>query len=142
MVVSTMSEANRALVQRFYDEVISGGNMAALDELVADDFIEHGAPSSLPPGREGFRLFVGGLRSAFPDFRWTVDDLIVAGDKVVARGRGRGTHQGEFMGVPGTGKPAEWTAIHIFRVADGRLRERWAELDVTGLAERLSAAGS
>jgi steroid delta-isomerase-like uncharacterized protein len=137
-----MSETNRALVQRFYDEVISGGNMDVLDELVAEDFIEHGAPSSLPPGREGFKLFVGGLRGAFPDFRWTVEDWIIDGDKVVARGGGRGTHQGEFMGVPGTGKPAEWTAIHIFRVADGKLRERWAELDATGLAERLRVAGS
>jgi steroid delta-isomerase-like uncharacterized protein len=134
-----MSDANRALVQRFYDEVISGGNIDALDDLMADDFVEHSS-SDLPPGREGFKLFVGALRSAFPDFHWTVDDWIVTTDKVVARGRGRGTHRGEFMGVPGSGRPAEWTAIHIFAIRDGRLAERWAELDASGLVERLRAA--
>lgn len=134
-----MLDANRALVQRFYDEVISGGNIDALDELMADDFVEHNA-GDLPPGRDGFKLFASALRNAFPDFRWTVDDWIVAGDRVAARGRGRGTHRGEFLGVPGTGRPAEWTAIHIFAIRDGRLAERWAEVDAGGLAERLKAA--
>ena len=132
-----MSDDNRGLVERFYAEVISGGNTDALDELMAPDFIEHGAPPGLPAGREGFKEFVRMLRSGFPDFRWSVDDWIVAGDKVVARGGGRGTHLGEFLGVQPSGRPAEWTAIHIFRVQDGRLRERWSEVDVGGLIERL-----
>lgn len=92
-----------------------------------------------PPGREGFKQFVRLLRSAFPDFRWSVDDWISAGDKVVARGRGRGTHRGDLFGVPPSGRPAEWTAIHIFRVQDGRLTERWSEVDIGGLLERLKA---
>jgi predicted ester cyclase len=132
-----MSEGNRALVERFYDEVISGGDIGVLDVLMAPDFIEHGAPPSLPPGREGFKQFVGVLRTGFPDFRWSVEDWIVAGDKVVARGGGRGTHRGEFMGVPPSGRPAEWTAIHIFTVREGRLTERWSGVDVGGLLERL-----
>ncbi len=132
-----MSDENRALVERFYDEVISGGNIDALDELMAPDFTEHGAPPGLPAGREGFKQFVSVLRSAFPDFRWSVDDWTVDGDKVVARGGGRGTHRGDFLGVPPTGRPAEWTAIHIFRVQDGKLVERWSEVDVGGLLERL-----
>jgi steroid delta-isomerase-like uncharacterized protein len=134
-----MSDENRALVERFYEEVISGGNVDALDELMAPDFIEHGASPGAPGGREGFRQFVGRLRSAFPDFRWSVEDWIVAGDKVVARGRGKGTHRGNFLGMPPTGRPAEWTAIHIFRVEDGRLAERWSEVDIGGLMERLGA---
>jgi len=134
-----MSDENRALVERFYAEVISGGKIDALDELMAPDFTEHGAPPGWPGGRDGFKQFVNLLRTAFPDFRWSVDDWIVARDKVVARGRGRGTHLGDFMGAPPTGRPAEWTAIHIFHVQDGRLTERWAEADVGGLLERLRA---
>jgi predicted ester cyclase len=135
-----MSDANRALVQRFYDEVISGGNLDLLDELLTPDFFDH--DSQLPPGPAGFKLFVGALRIAFPDFRWTVDDWVVGADKVVARGHGNGTHRGEFMGVPPSGKPAEWSAIHIFRVADSRLAERWSAVDVGGLLERLRSAGA
>ena len=67
-----MSDANRTLVQRFYDEVISGGNLDLLDELLTPDFFDH--DSQLPPGPAGFKQFVAALRSAFPDFRWTVDD--------------------------------------------------------------------
>ncbi|HUG48756.1 MAG TPA: ester cyclase [Candidatus Limnocylindria bacterium] len=132
-----MSDENRALVERFYAEVISGGNVDALDELMAPDFVEHGAPAGLPAGREGFKEFVRVLRTGFPDFRWSVDDWIVAGDKVVARGGGKGTHLGDFLGASPTGRPASWTAIHIFRVQGGRLTERWSEVDVGGLLERL-----
>lgn len=132
-----MSEANRALVARFYDEVISGGRVEVLDELLVPDFVEHGAPPDLPPGRDGFRAFVLMLRGAFPDLRWSVEDWIVAGDRVVARGRGRGTHQGEFFGAPATGRSVAWSAIHIFRVQDGQLVERWSEADVLGLMEQL-----
>jgi predicted ester cyclase len=92
-----------------------------------------------PASREGFTQFVGRLRSAFADFRWSVKDWIVAGDKVVARGTGKGTHRGDFLGVPPTGRPVEWTAIHIFRVEDGRLTERWSEVDIGGPVERLAA---
>ncbi len=136
-----MSDAKQALVQRFYDEVISGGNVDALDELMAPDFTDHppiGMPGP-PGGREGFKQFVAALRGAFPDFRWTVDQWIVAEDKVVARGMGRGTHRGDFMGIPPTGQPAEWSAIHIFRVRDGRFTDRWGEANIGGLAERLRA---
>ena len=133
-----MADANRALVQSFYDEVISGGNLDLLDELLAPDFFDH--DSQRPPGRAGFRQFVAALRSAFPDLRWTVDDWVVGADKVVARGHANGTHRGEFMGVPPSGKPAEWRAIHIFRIEDGRLAERWMGVD-GGLLERLRSAG-
>jgi steroid delta-isomerase-like uncharacterized protein len=128
---------NGRLVRRFYDEVISGGDVAALHELLTADFVEHNPPPGLPPGRDGFKAFVRGLRSAFPDFQWTVDDLITSGDKVVARGHGRGTHQGEFLGVPATGRSIGWSAIHIFRVENGRLAERWWQADVAGIMEQL-----
>jgi len=132
-----MGDPRRALVERFYEKVISGGNIDALDELMAEDFVEHNAPPGLPAGRAGFKLFVEALRTGFPDFRWTVHDWIVAGDRVVARGEGSGTHAGEFMGAPGSGRAQSWTAIHIFRVDDGLLRERWSEVDIGGLHDRL-----
>lgn len=126
-----------AIVARFYDEVVSGGRFEVVDELCVPDFIEHGAPPDMPPGREGFKAFLRMLRNAFPDLKWTVDDWIATDEKVVARGSGRGTHRGDFLGFAPTGRPVTWSAIHIFRVVDGRLVERWSEADRLGLFDQL-----
>lgn len=126
----------QALVARFYDEVLNQGRLDLLGELIADDFVEHGTPP-IPPGSDGFRSFVARVGEAFPDFHFGVDDWIVGGDRVVVRGSAAGTHQGEFLGYAPTGKRVSWTAIHIWRVADGRLAERWSEADVLDIVEQL-----
>lgn len=133
-----MSDRNRAIVARFYDEVLNEGRLNLLDELLAPDFVEHGSPP-IPPGIEGFRAFVTRIGSAFEDFTFTVEDWIATGDRVVARGAAAGTHRGDFLGFAATGRRVTWTAIHIWRVADGRLAERWAEADVFGIVEQLRA---
>jgi steroid delta-isomerase-like uncharacterized protein len=134
----SMADTQRELVARFYDEVLNQKHLAVVDELVADDFVEHGTPP-LPPGIDGFREFVGGVIAAFPDFEFTVHDWVVEGDLVVARCSARGTHQGEFLGFVATGRQVSWTAIHIWRIVDGRLAERWSEADVLGITKQLSA---
>jgi steroid delta-isomerase-like uncharacterized protein len=123
------------LVARFYDEVLNAQRLDLLEEIVADDFTEHGTPPIA--GRDGFRAFVTGIVGGFPDVRLDVDDWIVEGDRVVARVSVRGTHRGEALGMPPTGRSVSWTAIHIWRIAAGRLAERWSEANVLGLMEQL-----
>ncbi len=130
-----MAHAGQELAARFYAEALNGKRLDVIDELVAQDFVEHGTPPV--SGADGFRAFVGSLLSAFPDLSFGVDDWIVKDDRVVARCWARGTHQGELFGMAATGKPVSWTAIHIWRVADGRLVERWSEANVLGLMEQL-----
>jgi steroid delta-isomerase-like uncharacterized protein len=134
-----MTASGRELVARFYDEVLNQKRIEVLDALVADDFVEHGSPP-LPPGIEGFRAFIGQVIDTFPDFEFLVHDWIVEGDRVVARCSAKGTHSGEFLGVPATGRQIAWTAIHVWRVADGRLAERWSEADVLGIQEQLQGS--
>jgi steroid delta-isomerase-like uncharacterized protein len=131
----TGEAGGRQLVERFYDEVLNQQRLDLLDTLIAPDFVEHGFPPIV--GAEGFRAFVSGLIEALPDLELTVDDWVVEGDRVAARIGVRGTHRGEFLGYPPTNRPIQWTAIHIWRVADGRLAERWSEADVLGIVEQL-----
>jgi predicted ester cyclase len=132
------AEENKALARRLYAEVISRGDLAAADELVSPDFVEHNV-LPVPPGRESFKGFVTMLRAAFADLVFTIEDLICEGDKVVVRGAVRGTHRGVFRGVPPTGKPVHYTAIHILRVRGGTFTERWVEVDMLGLLQQLGA---
>ena len=91
-----MSVDNKAVVQRFYDEVVNNGNLALADELLSSEYVEHGNPSG--SGITGFRNFVTGLAETCPDLRLSVEDVIAEGDKVVARVVVRATHQGVLMG--------------------------------------------
>jgi predicted ester cyclase len=101
------AEENKAAVRRFAREVVNGGDFGAFEELVAPDFVAHSAPPGAPPTRETLRHLIEGFRAAFPDLETTEEDLVAEGDKVVYRGTIRGTHRGEFMGVPPTGKRIE-----------------------------------
>lgn len=130
-----MSDSPRDLVARFYAEVINGKRLDALDELVTEDFTEHGTPPT--SGRDGFRGFLQGLAQGLPDIELYVDDWIVEGERVVARCRVSGTHRGEFLGYPPTGRRVDWNAIHIWRVREGRLAERWSQADLLGIVEQL-----
>jgi predicted ester cyclase len=132
------AEEHKAMARRLYAEVISQGNLAAADELVSPDFVEHNV-LPVPPGRESFKRFVTMLRAAFADLVFTIEDLISEGDTVVVRGNIRGAHRGVFKGVAPTGKSVHYTAIHILRVRGGRFTERWVEVDMLGLLQQLGA---
>ncbi|MDQ2933997.1 MAG: ester cyclase, partial [Chloroflexota bacterium] len=118
-------------------EVFNQGNFGLIDELIAPDFIEHYAQPGVPPTREGFMQVAMALRSAFPDLRYTVEDAIEAGDKVVHRLAASGTMKGDFLGIPATGARATWTEIHIGRVANERLVEHWGLVDQLGMLVQL-----
>ena len=132
-------DQNKRLVRRLYDEFFLKWNFAVLDELISPDFIGHEMPPGMPRGPEGIRQFYGRIRAGLPDVQLTVEDLIGEKDKVVVRWRARGTHRGEFLGIPATGKAVSLTGIAIYRLSKGKIVERWAEVDLLGLTEQLRA---
>ena len=132
-----MSEQNKAIMRRIYDEVFSNGNLAVVDELVVKDVIEH---EEGPQGSEGLKQTVTMFRTAFPDLQFSVEDMIAEGDKVVSRITMRGTHKGEFMGIPATGKTITVQAIDIIRFANGKAVEHWGVTDSAAMMEQLGVA--
>jgi predicted ester cyclase len=124
------TDDNKALVQRFFDEIINQKNLAALDQFVPPNAVNHTVPTGLPQGPS---QFLGLHLNAFPDVKATVEDLLADGDKVIARVSYRGTHQGTFRGIPPTGKQIAVMGINIFRIANGKLVEHW------GLTDRIAA---
>ena len=135
-----MSEEKKAVV-RLYNELVERywrtGDADAFDEVVASDFVHH-APG-LPPDLEGMKQALPMFRAAFPDMRLTVEDMIAEGDKVVDRVTVRGTHEGELMGIPASGKQVEFMETHISRIADGKIVERWGEWDALGMMQQIGA---
>jgi steroid delta-isomerase-like uncharacterized protein len=140
VTTSTVSttEANVATFRRAIEEGWNRGNLAAIDELLAPDFVEHQA--GIAPGRDGVKRSIRSLHAAFPDLHLVVEDAIADGDRVWLRLHATGTHDGPFMGMPGTGRPFEITVIDIARVVDGRLVEHWGVADRLSLVQQLGLA--
>ena len=137
-----MSESNKALLRRDLEEVWNQGNLDAIDELFAADVILHEAPPGALSGAEGVKQVVAGYRAAFPDLHFTIEDLIAEGDRVVNRWSLTGTHKGELMGIPPSGKQVTSTGISIVRIADGKIVEIWGASDQLGLMQQLGAVPS
>lgn len=132
-----MSEQNRAVLDRLNEEVLRAGNVDALDELLAPDFVEHDPPPGMPPDRDGFAAFVRILHTAFADQVHTVHDQLTDGDRVIERWTMTATHAGEFLGMPPTGKRVTLPGIDITRLAGGRITEHWSQCDLLGLVGQL-----
>jgi predicted ester cyclase len=115
----------------------AGVDLAIIDEMVADDFVSHSAPPGLAPGREGVKQWVAIFHKAFPDIYSKVEEVIVEGDKVVERFSAGGTHQGEFFGIPPTGRRGSITGINILRIANGKVVEHWGNSDDLGMLQKL-----
>ena len=130
------AEENKALDRRYVEKVLNNGNIDAIDEIMAPEYVGHVAGSP-PSNREGDKQFIGKLHAAFPDIHFTLEDQIAEGDTVVHRLTARGTHQGEFNGIPPTGKQATVTAININRFAGGKVVEAWGVIDLLGLMQQL-----
>ena len=138
-----MSEENKALVRRLFEEFVTKGDESVVNELIAEDYVDHNPPSpNIAPGPEGVKQLFAGRRSAFPDAAVTVEDQVSEGDKVVSRLTITGTHQGEFMGIPATGKSFSMGAVAIFRIEGGKIVERWGESDNIGMMQQLGVVPS
>lgn len=132
-----MSQNNRAVLDRINEEAFRQGNTNVIDELVAEDFVEHNPMPGVSGDREGFKQMVGGLHEAFPDFNTTIEDQIAEGDKVVERWTAGGTHEGVFLGVPPTGKRIAIEGMDISRLADGKIVEHWTQMDALAMMQQL-----
>jgi steroid delta-isomerase-like uncharacterized protein len=130
------TEQNKALYRRYFEEM-NKQNLAAYEELCAPDYVFHGTGASPDIDLAGIKQLTAAFWTAFPDLHATVDDLIAEGDKVVGRWTGRGTHHGQFMGIPPTGKQVSWTAINIVRIEDDKFVEGWTNSDDLGLMQQL-----
>jgi len=131
------TEDNKAVVRRFYEEVMNQKKRAVLDEVFDLNVVDHFAPPGTPGGLEGARQTLGMFLSAFPDLHFTVEDMIAEGDRVVARVTMSGTQQGPFMGIPPTSKHVTVTGIDINRFVGGKSVEHWVEMDRLGLMQQL-----
>ncbi len=132
-----MSAENKAIVRRLIEEGFNRGNLEVYEELVAPDFVNHSAPPGVPPTREGWKQIAAMFRTAFPDLHLHIEDEIAEGDLVTTRFTGHGTHQGELMGIPATGKEVTFSGINIARIAGGKIMERREEFDMMGMMVQL-----
>ncbi|GAC1425408.1 MAG: ester cyclase [Ktedonobacteraceae bacterium] len=135
-------EENKSIIRRFHGEVFSEGNLAPIDELCDVNWTYHDPSDPLgqwPRGPQGARQLVNLYRSAFPDLHFTIEDEIAEGDKVVQRWTVRGTHKGDLMGIPPTGKQVTSTGMTIVRIANGKIMDDWANFDLFGMLQQLGA---
>lgn len=138
-MADAIAAANKELVRRFYKEVYVDWNMALADKVVSPQFTSHDWPEGAT-GPQAFRDYYAAIRSAVPDARYEVDDLIAEDDRVVVRWRLLGTHKGEFRGLAPTGRAITLKGIAIYRVDSGKLMERWVVSDVYGMLEESRGA--
>jgi steroid delta-isomerase-like uncharacterized protein len=131
------TEANKTISQRSFEEIWNQGKLDAIDALYDANQVSHGLGIDVPPGTAGLRQFVSIYRTAYPDTHFTIDDQIAEGDKVVTRWSATGTHRGEFMGIPATGKRVTVTGIAINRIVGGKIVETWNNFDALGQLQQL-----
>jgi steroid delta-isomerase-like uncharacterized protein len=137
-----MSAENKQLVTGKVQELWSTGNTAILDEIIAPGYTLHKPPTGFSPDLAGLKQILTPMRSAFPDLKVTVQDVIAEGDKVVQRRTFEGTHKGAFFGIPPTGKSVSVSQIIVSKVAGGKIVEEWAETDFLGMLQQVGAAPS
>jgi steroid delta-isomerase-like uncharacterized protein len=136
-------EENKEIVRRILDEFWHRGDEGVIDELFAADYVNHELSNPEVSGREEFKLWGRGVRAMWntgvTDWRITIEDLVAEGDRVVKRFVVRGTHTGELLGAPGSGKPIEMRGMSLYRITDGKVREIYWNYDVYNLAQQVGA---
>jgi steroid delta-isomerase-like uncharacterized protein len=130
-------EQNKDTVTAFITALFSHGDLGAVDDYLALDFVNHDPPLGVPAGREGMRAVAAMFRAAFPDWHSDMEFLVGEGDLVVEVFTARGTQQGEIFGAPASGRGAHLPGINVWRVRQGRIVERWGRVDELGLLRQL-----
>ncbi|HEY8642827.1 MAG TPA: ester cyclase [Candidatus Dormibacteraeota bacterium] len=131
--------ANQATMRRFIEEVWNQGHMEVADEIF-DERANSPSAATLPPGPMGVKIIAQMFRSAYPDYHMDIEFMVAEEDRVVARFRQRGTHQGELMGIPPTGKSVDFKETGILRFENGKVVESWYEVDMLGMLVQLGVA--
>ena len=130
----------KQLARRWFSEVMSEGKTEVIDELCAPDFVDHNPLPGTSADLAGLKDFVAQIRAAFPDLQMTADDLIVEGDRLAVRSTMRGTHEGDFMGIPASGKKVEVSNYDFVRFENDLAAEHWGVIDSAALMEQLGMA--
>jgi predicted ester cyclase len=137
--ISTMtSNQGKSVIRQIFEDAMSTGRTELYRDLIHPEYINHDFPAPVG-GIEGFLIVDSMFRTAFPDFRVVVEDEVVAGERVATRGFFTGTHTGEFMGIPPTGRSIRCSYSDIWRLEDGKGRENWVQMDMLGLMQQLGA---
>ena len=133
---------NKERVRRLFDEVLNAGKLSVLDSLIGAAYVDHNPSPGQLPGAAGVKGKVETLRAAFPDLRYTLEDVVAEGDLVAARYSWRGTHQGEaFLGIPTSGKAILVRGMDFYRLRDGKIVEHWDNVDELGMLSQLGELG-
>lgn len=130
-------ERNKTIVREFIDALYTRGDLSAVDRYLAEDYVDHNPPMGVSPDREGWRTAGRMIRAACPDWHSDLHRLVAEGDIVAEHFTASGTHLGTLLGVPPTGRTLTLRGVNIFRIADGLVAERWAQLDDLGMMTAL-----
>jgi steroid delta-isomerase-like uncharacterized protein len=131
------TETNKAMIRRFFEEAFGNGDLAVVDEIVAPDQV-NGGPGALPgmpSGPEGSKMLITAYRNAFPDLQFIIDEQIAEGNMVVTRWTAHGTHNGELVGIPATGKRTTVVGLGVDRIENGKIVESWGLFDQFGMLQ-------
>jgi predicted ester cyclase len=132
-----VTETNKLIVQEFIDRLYTQGDPTAVDDLVSPAFVDHDPPFGAEGTADGWRAMSSMIRAAFPNWHSEVHSLHADGDVVVERFTASGTHEGEIFGIEPSGTTCSLAGINMFRVADGRIVERWGRVDELGMLRQL-----
>jgi predicted ester cyclase len=136
------TEEQKAKVRRAVDEAFNKGNLNAMDEIVTEGVILHRPPQPDIKGLEAYKQMIAGMRKAYPDLKFTIDELIMEGNTSALRWSFRGTHMGQSpsLPIPPTGKKVTLTGLIMIRTVNGKAVEEWEYLDMLGLMQQLGVA--
>jgi steroid delta-isomerase-like uncharacterized protein len=129
-------EENKSIVRR-YQEIYNRNELDRLTEVLSEDLLTPNILPGIPPGLEGAKTAHRIMLAGFPDYQTIIEEMIAEGDQVAARIKMTGTHSGEFMGVPATGKRVAYTGMYMVRIANGKIVEHWGEEDGVSLLQQL-----
>ena len=132
-------QENIAVLGRFIEEVINQGHFDVADQIVEEGFVELDPLPGQRQGREGLKEVIAMMRAAFPDIHWVADETIASGDKVVTRFTWTGTHRGEFLGIPATGRHVQVKGVVIDRLSGGKMVDSRILMDSLGMMQQLGA---
>ncbi len=136
------TEENKAFVRETVEEIWNKRNLAILDKALTTGYVRHDPASPQPLSLQQHKEFISGTLKAFPDIRTVVEDLIAEGDRVVMRWSCRGTHTGDFMGIPASNKALNFSGITVFRVSGGKIAEQWENYDALGMMQQMGVIPS
>jgi steroid delta-isomerase-like uncharacterized protein len=134
-----MSEKNKALVRRYVEEIWNQGKLSSIDELVGENYSHFSSQLPRAQGAEALKEMVSGLRAAFPDGRFSIEEEVGEGDTVVNRWTFQGTHRGEWLGIAATGRQVKVNGTATSQIKGGKLVDHWADWDALGMMQQLGA---